>query len=227
MANRLPVPSVLAGAVAIAGMTLGCGGAAPSLPTPPAPPVPVTEPSAPTVTGLSPGVGSVGGDTRMKIEGAGFLPGATVTIGGNRAQASVVYRDAVPTILYVDTPAHPAGAVDVIVTNPTGQSGGLAAGYTYVDPESLNFNGTWSGFGNAGQDLAIRLTIENDALVSVPCDTQATVRISPPALVSNGAFSHPGPDGVLVSGKIVSESQAVGTLDLAPCSNTRWSAGRQ
>ena len=213
-----------AGAVAIGGMALGCGGAAPSRPTPPAP---VTAPAAPTVTGLSPGVGSTSGDTPVKIEGAGFLAGATVTIGGSRAQPSAVYPDAIPTILYVDTPAHPAGAVDVIVTNPTGQSGGLAAGYTYARPESLDFNGTWSGFGNAGQDMAIRLTIENDALISVSCDTHATLRISPPSLVRNGAFSHPGPVGVLVSGKIVSESQAVGTLDLAPCSNTTWSAGKQ
>jgi hypothetical protein len=187
----------------------------------------VNEPAAPTVTGIFPNIGSTGGETPLRIAGTGFLPGATATFGGSTVPTRTDPRDPLGTILYVDSPAHAAGAVDVVVTNPTGQPGGMAAGYTYASPGSFDFNGTWSGFGKAGQDIAIEFTIERDALISVSCHTFATLTFSPPPPVVHGEFDYRGDDGVLVSGRIVSESAAVGTLHLAPCTDTRWGAGRQ
>jgi len=160
----------------------------------------------------------------MKIEGTGFLPGATVTIGATGSGQRPLPRP-VPRSC-TSTPRRTPGRRGRDRHQSDRSVRRLAAGYTYVDPESLNFNGTWSGFGNAGQDMAIRLTIENDRLISVSCDTHATVRISPPALVRTARSRIPDrtasscpEDRVRVAGG--------GTLDLAPCSNTQWTAGKQ
>ena len=67
--------------------------------------------------------------TRVTIRGERFDAGATVTIGGTRAdvlQAAITSMD-------VTTPAHAAGIVDVVVTNPDGQSGRLTGGFTFED----------------------------------------------------------------------------------------------
>jgi hypothetical protein len=129
--------------------------------------------------------------------------------------------------MYLDSPAHAVGTVDVVVSNPGGQSGQLTGGYTYASPQTFDFNGNWSGFGNAGQDIPIRFTIQNNVLTSVSCDTFATLTFSPSPSVNNGEFSFSRDDGVGVTGKIVSVSTAVGTIDLAPCSATRWGATRE
>jgi hypothetical protein len=129
--------------------------------------------------------------------------------------------------MYLDTPAHVFGTVDVVVTNPDGQSGRLNGGYTYASPLTFDFNGTWSGYGNAGQDIPIRFTIQNNELIGVSCDTFATLTFSTPPLVTNGEFAFSRDDGVVVSGRIVSASGAVGTINLAPCTATRWGATKQ
>lgn len=94
-------------------------------------------------------------------------------------------------------------------------------------PQSFDFNGSWSGFGTNGQDIPIRFTVQNDAVTSVSCDTFATLTFSPPRPVIDGAFSFSKGDGVAVSGAIVAESAAYGTINLAPCSDTTWTATRR
>jgi hypothetical protein len=65
------------------------------------------------------------------VSGTGFVNGATVSFGGISATSatfgSSISLSAVP-------PDHAAGTVDVVITNPDGQSATLPGGYTYVAP---------------------------------------------------------------------------------------------
>ena len=83
----------------------------------------------PTVTSVSPNSGSTSGGTGVTITGTNFVSGATVTFGGNAATNVVVVSS---TSITATTPAGSAGAVTVTVTNPGGQNGSLANGFTYV-----------------------------------------------------------------------------------------------
>ena len=86
---------------------------------------------APTIKSIAPATGLTTGSTAVVITGTGFLPGATVSLGGNPATAVTVMST---TSITATTPAHGAGAVDVVVTNTDGQSGTLPSGYTYTVP---------------------------------------------------------------------------------------------
>ncbi len=89
-----------------------CDGGSPSGPTPP-------PPAAPTVTAISPSMGSTVRPTPVTISGTGFLVGATVTVGATALSVTVVDSTTITAIV----PAHASGPADVLVTNP----GGLAA----------------------------------------------------------------------------------------------------
>ena len=67
----------------------------------------------------------------MTITGTGFASGATRDLGLPATDVTVVSDSSI----VATTPAHAAGAADVVVTNPDGQSGTLASGYTCVSPE--------------------------------------------------------------------------------------------
>ena len=88
-------------------------------------------PGAPTVTGIEPGSGQATGGDVVTISGTGFVTGATVTFGG-AAATGVTVDD--PATITATTPAHAAGAVDVVVTNPDTQTGTLTNGFTYTAP---------------------------------------------------------------------------------------------
>jgi hypothetical protein len=62
------------------------------------------------------------------ISGTGFQAGATVTFDGPATNVRVVSD----TFILVTVPPHTAGAVDVVVTNPGGQTARLAGAYTYM-----------------------------------------------------------------------------------------------
>ena len=68
----------------------------------------------PVITSIAPGDGSTTGGTAVTITGTGFVAGATVAFGGIAA-TGVSVADA--TSITATTPAHAAGAVDVVVTN--------------------------------------------------------------------------------------------------------------
>ncbi|HCK85078.1 MAG TPA: hypothetical protein DHW63_11355, partial [Hyphomonadaceae bacterium] len=86
-------------------------------------------PQAPTVTAISPTSGPTAGGTGVTIRGTTFIGATSVTIGGTAASFTVVNA----TTIDATTPAHAAGAVDVVVITPggTGTGGGL---FTYVAP---------------------------------------------------------------------------------------------
>ena len=81
MLNRVFARAVIASLLGLLGMSLGCD-KAPSGPTPPAAlPVTAVSPNTGfTVTSVSPTAGLIG--EPMRIAGAGFLSGATLTLDG-------------------------------------------------------------------------------------------------------------------------------------------------
>ncbi|MEP7000537.1 MAG: IPT/TIG domain-containing protein [bacterium] len=178
----------------------------------------------PSLVAITPNIGSVDGATSVTITGSQFNTGARVTLGGITLE-SHYFRTPAGTTLYAETAPHAAGAVDLIVTNPGGQADTLRAAYTYALPSAFEFEGTWWGFGTAGQDLAIVFTVTNGAITRVSCDL-TPLTISPPIAVTNGEFSYRSAAGATFTGRIVSQTTAVGTMDFAPCSNTNWSATR-
>ena len=78
------------------------------------------------ILSVSPRVAFGGG--QVTISGAGFLAGATVTIGG--AVATVL--SVIPTAISATFPSGVAGAADVVVTNPDGQSVTLPGALTVL-----------------------------------------------------------------------------------------------
>ncbi len=98
---------------------------------------------APTVTAISPTLGSAGGGTAVTITGSGFQPGATVTIGGAAATGVTVVSS---TTITASSPAGTGGPVAVVVTNADGQSGTLANGFSFLTVTSVSpTNGPASG----------------------------------------------------------------------------------
>ncbi len=87
--------------------------------------------TAPTVDRVEPSSGPTSGGTVITLTGINYAPGATVSVGGTAATAVSVVNS---TTITATTPAHAAGAVNVTVTNPNGQSGTIAAGFIYVGP---------------------------------------------------------------------------------------------
>lgn len=214
MSNRL---LVRAGFLALLGMTLGCGQSSPAGPS--QQPIP----GATTVAFIFPNTGSTAGGTLLTITGTGFQAGTTVTLDGSAVRNAYVRNS---TTIHFSSPAHAAGTVDVVVTNPGGQADTLSGGYTYASPLSFDFNGNWEGTAGPELDTVMRFTVQNNALASVSCGTSGTLTFSPPPSVSNGEFSFFGNDGVGVSGRIVAASDAVGTINIAPCTATVWRATR-
>ena len=86
--------------------------------------------AAPTIASVTPNSGPTAGGTAVTVNGTGFGPGTSVTIGGLLATAV----GGSPTTLDVTTPAHAPGAVSVVVTNPDGQTVTLTDGFTYTAP---------------------------------------------------------------------------------------------
>ena len=81
------------------------------------------------VTSVLPKSGPTTGGTAVTVRGVEFVPGAGITFGGIPA-TNVTFLAS--TTLTGDTPAHPEGAVDVMVTTPDGRSATLSDGYTYT-----------------------------------------------------------------------------------------------
>ena len=224
--------AVMTSLVVVAGISLGCDrrSPAPTQPTSPTPqpalptpaaPDPVSPGPPPSVTAVAPNAGSTGGGAWGTITGTGFVPGATVGFGDSAV--TMVYVRTSTTILFWTAP-HPAGTVDVIVTNPGGSRGRLTAGYVYARPESFDFNGDWTAYAGDDYETDMRFSIRNNRLVSLSCGPTA-ITLSDPPSVRNGEFASAGTEGVAVSGRLVSAANAIGTIDIAPCA-TRWWADR-
>ena len=122
MINRFFALPVIASLVVVAGSSLGCNRSSPTGPTPP------TTPAALSVTSVLPNAGPTVSAVEVRILGTGFQPGATVTLDGAATNITVVSS----TLITATTPIHAAGTVDVVVTNPAGQSVRLPGAYTFA-----------------------------------------------------------------------------------------------
>lgn len=85
---------------------------------------------APVLLAINPDHGPVAGGTAVTLTGANFLAGAGVTFGGTAATDVIVASESSITCV---TPAHAAGFVDVVVTNPDTQTGTLAGGFRFLE----------------------------------------------------------------------------------------------
>jgi acid phosphatase len=85
--------------------------------------------TAPIISSVSPTSGPAAGGTPVTISGSGFAVGATVTFGGTAATNVNV---AGSTTITAVTPAHASGPVNVVVTNPGGQSATSNNAYSYA-----------------------------------------------------------------------------------------------
>ena len=85
--------------------------------------------STPTVTSVAPNTGPDTGGTSVTITGTNFVATASATFGGVAATNVVVVNT---TTITATTPAHAAGAVDVIVQSCSfSNSPPLPNGFTY------------------------------------------------------------------------------------------------
>jgi hypothetical protein len=85
----------------------------------------------PTVTSASPSTGPTGVATTVTITGTNFQSGAVVLFGTVSASTVTVTN---ATQIQAVTPANPAGAVNVTVRNPDGQTTTLTGGFDYLTP---------------------------------------------------------------------------------------------
>jgi hypothetical protein len=140
------------------------------------------------VSSVTPNSGSTNGGTGVTITGTNFAAGATVTLGGTAATNVNVGSS---TSITATTPAHAAGAVDVVVTNTGGQSGTLASGFTYSAPgptvSSVSPN---SGSTNGGTAVTITgtnfaasatVTFGGTAATSVTVASSTSITATTPA----------------------------------------------
>jgi len=176
----------------------------------------------PTITGLSARVGSMKGGTPLVLTGSGFSAGAVLMFDGVPTRVNIHDGD-----FYWFTRAHPAGQVDVVVTNPDGQSDRLAGGYTFVFPGSLDINGQWEGRAGEHWDFVFRFTVENDTVTSASCDRSAEIRFSSPPSTNTGEFLAAERGVTLLTGEFFSPAYALGEIDMAPCTRTRWEAWKR
>jgi hypothetical protein len=89
---------------------------------------------APRLVAVEPNTGVLAGGTRVTVTGFGLLEGLTVAVGGIQATEIEIIS---ATEVKFTSPAAGAGIVDLILTNPDGQSARLAEAYTYQPAPSL------------------------------------------------------------------------------------------
>jgi hypothetical protein len=106
----------------------------------------------PAVTSVTPSSGPTAGGTSLTIGGSGFVAGATVKVGSGAATAVTVISGSTIT---ASTPPGPASVVSVTVTNPDGQVGTRANGFTYVAPPTVSSVTPNSGPATGGTVVTI------------------------------------------------------------------------
>ena len=82
--------------------------------------------------------------------------------------------------------------------------------------------GVAAGLGARHSDMELWLVIRDDLVTTVVCADYSALMVHPLRVI-NGAFAGTASDGVIVSGRIVSATGAVGTIDTPACPGTRSS----
>ena len=107
--------------------------------------------AAPTVTGINPTSGPIGGGTAVTISGTNFTGATALTIGGVAATGLAIVN---PTTISATTPAHAAGAVNVAVTTSGGTGTGTGL-FTYIAAPTVTVINPASGPITGGTAVTI------------------------------------------------------------------------
>jgi len=151
-------------------------------------------PPFPAVTGVSPVYGSIAGAQIITITGTDLTGATGVTIGGTAATGIVVDS---ATQIRVTTPAHAAGAADVLVTTGGGTSANTAAdNFTYLAPPTLSLVISPST-ATTSDSATFTLTVTNPNSVAltgfnmtgVPLDTSNFGFIALPTYTWGGGYT--------------------------------------
>ncbi len=113
--------------------------------------------SVPVFTELFPAAGQSAGGTTVLLNGSGFDPGMTVTIGGTPAAATWVSSK----LVRLTTPGHAAGSADVTLANPLGAPVTLPNAFRYVaasDPVIFDMTPTR---GSRGGGASVQISGSN------------------------------------------------------------------
>jgi hypothetical protein len=182
MRNR----AIVAAIAAAAGMALGCGGDDEQIIAPPPPP------AALRVSSVVPSTGSATGSTSIQLLGAGFVSGATLTLDGRATLVNFVTSARLSAV----APPHDPGPIDIVVTNPNGESSRFAGGFTYVERAiKLSLTGDTS-FESPGErsQLTVTATFADGRTLDVTRESRWSSTF--PAVASVAA------DGMLTAGSV-------------------------
>lgn len=106
---------------------------------------------APTISSVNPNSGSSLGGTIVTLTGTNFTGATGVSFGGAPGTSFTVVNN---TTINVVTPAHAAGAVDVVVTT-AGGTATSAGGFTYYDAPSISSISPTGGTTAGGDTVTI------------------------------------------------------------------------
>ncbi len=90
-----------------------------------------------TVRAVVPAQGAELRATPVTISGSGFVTGVRVTVDGVEVAATLSSS----VVITVTVPAHAAGNVAIVVTNPDGASAPVPNGFTYMAPSPITVTG--------------------------------------------------------------------------------------
>lgn len=117
---------------------------------------------APTVTSCSPNNGPATSTTSVTITGSNFVATPTSVTFGGTAATGISFTNS--TTITCTAPTHSAGAVNVVVTNPDGQTGTGTNVFTYNAPPSVTSCSPSSGTTAGGTSV----TITGSSFVATP-----------------------------------------------------------
>lgn len=162
----------------------------------------IVHPPAPLVaSALTPASGSALGATSFTITGSGIQDGAAVTFGGVAATDVA----ATPESIAGSTPPHASGVVNVVVTNPDGQTATLDAAYTYIGIRATGIfpvagstkGGTGFTIGGGGFASGAAVTFGGAPAtdIAVTADGTQVTGVTPPHAVGAVDIEIRNPDG--------------------------------
>lgn len=157
----------------------------------------VTTPN-PTVTGLSPSVGTTAGGTSVVVTGTNFSGATAVSFGGTNATGFAVNS---ATQITATAPAGSAGVVNVTVTTANGTSAtGAANQYTYSTPPtapavtapsngSTLFTATPTYSGTAGANLTVTVYVDGSSIGTTTSSGGGAWTKTQPTSLSTGSHT--------------------------------------
>lgn len=169
--------------------------------------------SAPNVTSISPASGTTAGGTAVTITGTNLNGATAVSIGGVAATGVTVVS---ASSITATTPAHAAGAVNVVVTTPDG-TGTLTNSYTFVAPAPPVANAVSETVAANSTGNAIALNITGGVATSVAIGTQAangTANASGTSITYTPTAGFFGPDSFTYTASNADGTSAAATVSI-------------